>query len=109
MNVSYAGFIGCVTGMNAKSVSIGEMGGGGLGHWAGVPMAFLVREALEKGDTLEKAIAVFRDNPRTCQYYYVLADGKTNRAVGLEASWNVFRVVQPGQTHPLLTTPVKDG
>ena len=108
VNVSYAGFIGCVTGMNAKSVSIGEMGGGGLGHWAGVPMAFLVREALEKGDTLEKAIAVFRDNPRTCQYYYVLADGKTNRAVGLEASWNVFRVVQPGQTHPLLTTPVKD-
>ena len=108
VNISYAGFIGCVTGMNAKSVSIGEMGGRGLGHWSGVPMAFLVREALEKGDTLETALAVFRDNPRTCQYYYVVADGKTNRAVGMEASWNVFRVVKPGEKHPLLPTPVKD-
>jgi hypothetical protein len=108
VNISYAGFVGCVTGMNAKSVSIGEMGGRGLGHWAGVPMAFLVREALEKGDTLDKAIAVFRDNPRTCQYYYVLADGKINRAVGMEASWDVFRVVEPGAKHPLLPKPVKD-
>jgi isopenicillin-N N-acyltransferase like protein len=108
VNISYAGFIGCVTGMNAKSVSIGEMGGRGQGHWAGVPMAFLVREALEKGDTLDSALAVFRDNPRTCQYYYVVADGKTNRAVGMEASWNVFRVIKPGEKHPLLPSPVKN-
>ncbi len=43
VNVTYAGFIGSVTGMNAAKVSIGEMGGGGLGHWDGVPMAMLVR------------------------------------------------------------------
>ncbi|HUG89478.1 MAG TPA: C45 family peptidase [Planctomycetaceae bacterium] len=108
VNVTYAGFIGSVTGMNAKQVSIGEMGGGGLGHWEGVPMAFLVREALEKGHDLEAALAVFRDNPRTCQYFYVVADAKTNRAVGMEASWNVFSVVQPGETHPLLPHAVRD-
>ncbi len=107
VNVTYAGFIGSVTGMNAKSVSIGEMGGRGLGHWKGVPMAFLVREALEKANNLDEAIAVFRDNPRTCQYYYVLADGKTNRAVGMEASWNAFQVIEPGKSHPLLPSPVK--
>ena len=45
VNVSYAGFIGPVSGMNTRHVSIGEMGGRGLGHWAGVRMAFLVREA----------------------------------------------------------------
>ncbi len=50
VNVTYAGFIGSVTGMNAERVSIGEMGGRGLGHWAGVPMAFLVRMALEEAD-----------------------------------------------------------
>ena len=38
VNVGYAGFIGSVTGMNARHVSIGEMGGGGLGHWDGVPL-----------------------------------------------------------------------
>lgn len=108
VNVTYAGFVGSVTGMNAKHVSIGEMGGGGLGHWEGVPMAFLVREVLESAEDLDKAISVFRDNPRTCQYFYVIADAKTNRAVGMEASWNRFETILPGQMHELLSQPVKD-
>lgn len=108
VNVSYAGFIGSVTGMNAEHVSIGEMGGGGLGNWQGVPMAILVREALETGKDLEAALAVFRDNKRTCQYFYVVADAKTNRAVGMEASWDLFMTVKPGETHELLPTGVKD-
>lgn len=108
VNVTYAGFVGSVTGMNAVGISVGEMGGRGLGHWAGIPMAFLVREVLETADDLDEAIAVFRDNPRTCQYFYVVADGKTNRAVGMEASWDKFQLVQPGDSNPLLPTPVKD-
>lgn len=108
VNVSYAGFIGCVTGMNARSVSIGEMGGGGLGHWQGMPMALLVRHALVKSETLQQAIETFEQTPRTCQYFYVIADGKTNEAVGMEASWDVFSVIRPGEAHPLLPTPVKD-
>ena len=44
VNVTFAGFIGSVTGMNAQHVSIGEMGGKGLGHWDGTPMAVLVRD-----------------------------------------------------------------
>jgi isopenicillin-N N-acyltransferase like protein len=108
VNVTYAGFIGSVTGMNAKHVSIGEMGGGGLGFWNGVPMSFLVREVLQTAGDLDEAIAVFRDNPRTCQYFYVIADAKTNRAVGMEASWNKFDVVEPGTAHPLLPKAVTD-
>ena len=46
--VTYAGFVGSVTGMNAEKVSIGEMGGKGMGHWDGVPMAFLMRMVLEE-------------------------------------------------------------
>src|SRR5262245_9725069 len=83
-NVSFAGFIGSVTGMNADHVSIGEMGGGGLGHWAGTPMAILVRQVLENAKDLDQAIDIFRQAKRTCEYYYVIADGKTNRAVGVE-------------------------
>jgi len=108
VNVSYAGFIGSVTGMNAESVSIGEMGGGGLGHWDGVPMAVLVREVLQQAHNVDEALAVFRDQPRTCEYYYVIADGKTNQAVGVAASWKKLDVVQPGQAHPQLPTPVPD-
>ena len=107
--VTYAGFIGSVTGMNAKKISIGEMGGGGQGHWDGVPMALLVRMALEEADDLDEAVAVFRDHPRTCQYFYVVADGKTGRGVGMEASWNNFAVIKMGEPEPRLPYPIKDG
>ena len=108
VNVTYAGFIGSVTGLNAEHISIGEMGGRGLGHWAGVPMAVLVRMALEESHSLEDAIAVFRDHPRTCEYYYVIADGETGRAAGLEASWHAFEVVGMGEAHPRLPEAVPD-
>ena len=108
VNVTYAGFAGSVTGMNAERISIGEMGGKGLGHWDGVPMAFLVRMALEEADSLERAVATFRDNPRTCEYYYVIADGESNKAVGMEASWNTFTTVTFGESNPKLPEALKD-
>ncbi len=108
LNVTYAGFLGSVTGMNAEKVSIGEMGGRGLGHWEGVPMAFLVRMALEEAHTLDEAVSVFRDHPRTCEYYYVIADGKTGRGVGMEASWDKFNVVKMGEANDRLPHAVKD-
>lgn len=109
VNVTYAGFIGSVTGMNAERVSIGEMGGAGLGHWEGVPMALLVRMALEESKSLDEAVAIFRDNPRTCEYYYVIADGETGQGVGMEASWNAFTTVKMGESHEKLPHAVKDG
>jgi hypothetical protein len=108
VNVTYAGFVGSVTGMNAERVSIGEMGGKGLAHWDGVPMAFLVRMALEEALALDQAIAIFRDHPRTCEYYFVIADGKTGKGVGMEASWNAFNVVGMGEANPRLPDAVKD-
>ncbi len=108
VNVTYAGFIGSVTGMNARKISIGEMGGGGLGHWDGVPMALLVRMALEEAGNLDEAVAVFRDHPRTCQYFYVIADGEAGKAVGLEASWDAFAQVKMGEAEPRLPHAVPD-
>jgi predicted choloylglycine hydrolase len=108
VNVTYAGFVGSVTGMNSAHISIGEMGGRGLGHWDGVPMALLVREVLQRAKTLDEAVAVFRDQPRTCQYFYVIADGNSNRAVGMEASWDKFFTIKPGVAHALLPDPVPD-
>ena len=108
VNIAYAGFIGSVTGMNAERISLGEMGGRGLGHWQGVPMSFLMRMALEEARTLDEAVAIFRDNPRTCEYYYVVADGKTGQGVGMEASWNTFGVVKMGESHPRLPHAVAD-
>lgn len=98
LNVGFAGFIGTVTGMNEDKVAIGEMGGEGLGHWEGVPMPLLMREALETSSTMEEAVEVFRKNKRTCEYYYVISDGKTNRSTGIWCTAEVFETVLPGQT-----------
>ena len=52
--------------------------------------------------TLEEVLAIFRETPRTCEYFYVVADGKTNEAVGVAATPDSIEFVNPGQSHPLL-------
>ena len=55
-NIGYAGFSGCVSGMNEKGIAIGEMGGrGGQGDWNGMPMNCLIRKTLEEAPTLQNA------------------------------------------------------
>jgi hypothetical protein len=108
VNVGYAGFIGSVTGMNARHIGIGEMGGRGEGHWDGKPMAQLLREIMERASTLDEAIAIMRQGPRTCEYYYVISDGKTKRAVGVAATPETFELVWPGQKHERLPEAIAD-
>lgn len=107
-NIGYAGFIGSVTGMNEHQVAFGEMGGGGEGDWDGMPMAFLMREGLERAKTLDEALSIFRDTPRTCEYYYVISDGKLPDARGLATTPDMFEVVRPNEFHELLDEPVID-
>ncbi len=108
VNIGYAGFIGSVTAMNEKRVAIGEMGGKGQGHWDGKPMAELVREVMEKANTLDEAVAIMRKGPRTCAYYYVISDAKTKRAVGVAATADKFETILPGESHPSLPHAISD-
>ena len=108
VNISYAGFVGSVTAMNEKHVAIGEIGGRGEGQWDGKPMAQLVREVMEKADTVEEAVEIMRRGPRTCEYYYVISDGKTRRAVSISATPDKFDVVWAGESHPMIPEAVKD-
>ena len=108
VNVGYAGFIGSVSGMNERKIAFGEMGGRGEGLWDGMPMGFLMRYAMEEADTLEEAVRIFRETPRTCEYYYVISDGNTRSAAGLHCTPEVFERVDPGKMHPLLPEPVAD-
>jgi hypothetical protein len=106
--VGYAGFIGSVSGMNHAQVSLGEMGGRGEGQWDGVPMATLMRRALEECQTLPQVIDLWNRSPRTCEYYYVFADGKDRSAVGVAATPEKIEWVYPGQGHPLFGDGIQD-
>lgn len=105
---SYAGFVGCVTGLNDKQIAIGEMGMGGFGKWDGVPMSVLVRQALEDSDTLAQVFRTFRRSSRTCEYAYVVSDGKVPAAAAVYASWERLEIIRPGEAHRLLPKPVPD-
>ncbi|MFA9479568.1 C45 family autoproteolytic acyltransferase/hydrolase [Phycisphaerales bacterium AB-hyl4] len=108
VNVGYAGFLGSVTGMNEHQISLGEMGGSTLGDWDGVPMATLMRRALEETATLDEVIALWTDSPRTCEFYYVFADGKIPDAVGVAATAHDIEIIRSGQTHPRLGEGIHD-
>lgn len=108
VNVGYAGCIGSVTAMNEKHLALGEMGGRGEGQWDGKPMAELVREVMEKANTLEEAVEIMRKGPRTCEYYYVISDAKSKRAVGIASTPDTFETIWPGQSHPRLPHAIPD-
>jgi len=101
LSQGYAGFIGTVTAMNERGLAIGEMGGGGVGDWDGMPMSFLLRDVMERASTVEEAVEILRTTPRTCEYYYVISD-KSRAMVAIHADARQLTVLQPGQQHPML-------
>lgn len=108
VNVGYAGFIGSVTGMNENQISLGEMGGHGRGDWDGVPMATLMRRALEEAENLEDVRQLWEHSPRTCEYFYVFADAKIPSAAGVAATPDRIDFVEPGEDHDLLGEGIRD-
>lgn len=99
LNVTYAGFVGCVTGMNQQKIAIGELGGKGYGYWNGIPMAFLLRNILQHSWSLDSIKDLLRHSARTCEYYYVFSDGKTNESFGCYATPNILEFIAPGEDY----------
>lgn len=107
MSLGYAGFIGTVTAMNAQGLAIGEMGGGGVGDWDGLPMTFLLRDIMERAATVEEGLEILRTTPRTCEYYYVLSD-KSRAMAAVHADARQLTILRPGQQHPRLPLVPED-
>jgi hypothetical protein len=101
LNVSYAGFIGSITGMNEQSIALGEIGGKGYGQYDGMPMAFLLRQILEKATSLEAVKEILAGVPRTCEYYYIFSDGKTKESIGVYATGQQLQFIAPGTSYAL--------
>jgi isopenicillin-N N-acyltransferase like protein len=102
MSVSYAGFIGCITGMNDHKIALGEIGGQGYGVWNGMPMAFLMKHVLEHASSLEEAKKLFSSLPRTCEYYYLVSDGNQEKSIGIYATSHQIHFIESGSSYALL-------
>jgi len=109
--LSFAGMIGCVSGMNEKGISIGEIGNACRDEsYAGMPMIFMLREALRTCDNLDDVIGLIRQAPRTCGYTFVVGDGKIPSACALEVSHSRIAVGLPGdpESNPPPHFPIPD-
>ncbi len=102
LSVTYAGFIGCITGMNEAKLSIGEIGGLGYDQLNGIPMSFLMKLCLENSASLEEAELFYKKANRTGEYYYVLGDGNTQESKGVYATSSQIHFINPGETYALL-------
>jgi len=108
VNVTWAGFIGVVSGMNERKLAVSEIGdnfGPKQETLDGEPMPFLLREILQYCDTLDQATRLIQNSKRTSSYHYCVGDAKANggrgEARGFVTSKDQCDVHRPDdQPHP---------
>ena len=96
ISVGYAGFIGVLTGINSRGISVTQIGAKSADRtFRGLPMPFLLRQVLERSASLDEAVAIVRDARRTVGYHYVFADAKRKLAIVLETTRTLCAVFTP--------------
>jgi predicted choloylglycine hydrolase len=96
MMVGWAGGIGSVSGMNAKGLTIGEMTCTSTdATFDGLPLFLIMRKILEKSGSLDEAVAIMKEGPRTTGWNFVIGDGKVPDARALEVDAKTCEVYGP--------------
>jgi len=112
VNIGYAGWIGCLSGMNAQGISIGHIGAiSDDKSLFGTPMPFLIRRLVEEASSLDDAARIVTTVPRTVGHNYVIADGQAREAIALETCRGhcaIFRDNDPKEKAIEYAIPVKD-
>lgn len=89
VNVSFAGYIGVNTGMNAQGIVLSEMGDSPEADYPydlnGAHFTTLFRDILFEADSLDRAVGMIRDAKRIKKYHYVVGDGDLPGAVKIKA------------------------
>ncbi|MBI4919543.1 hypothetical protein HY837_06430 [archaeon] len=105
VNVGWAGFIGTVTGLNEKKITLVEMRGNNAVDayykanegerketLQGIPMPFLLRDVLQFDNNLEEVTRRIENAKRTNAYVYVIGDGKTDKSRAFITDHELFQV-----------------
>jgi len=89
MNPSFAGSIGCHTGMNAEGITLTEIGDSPGKDKPydlhGLHFMMMFRDVLYSAKTLDQAIQKIKDTKRIKKYHFVVGDGKVPAAVKMKA------------------------
>jgi len=89
VNVTFAGYLGANTGMNAEGITLTEMGDSPSRDYPydlnGIHFTTLFRDLLYDAHNLDEAVAMIKGAKRIKKYHYLIGDGKNKRAVKLLA------------------------
>jgi hypothetical protein len=87
INIGYTGFIGALTGVNDRGISVGQIGADSVDETLhGTPMPFLLRRVLLRAQNLEEAARIITQVPRTTGTHYTFADAKEKKAIVIETT-----------------------
>ena len=73
-----------------------------MANGMGCRCPFLFRDILERASSVEQAKQILIDTPRTCEYYYVISDGKDKASIGVYATASQIHFIEPGTAYALL-------
>lgn len=99
VNITWVGFLGAISGMNDKGITLGEMGYGSPPNETlrGKPMPFLLRDILADASNLADVRRIISTSPGTNSFGFVMTDGKTGEAELYIRDRDRFLVNKPGQ------------
>jgi len=98
LTVGWQGFVGTVTGMNSSQIAMSEIGDSwdkDNDTFDGIHMCFLMKDVIRSAASLDQAVAMVQDAPRTTCYLYCLGDGKIPDARALQTSHSQCIVYGP--------------
>lgn len=103
-NLTWAGVVGCISGMSEAPLAISEIGDDydqANDTFAGMPFMFMLRDVLQFDDGVDAAIARIKKTPRTTSLMYGIGDGRLGQLRGLQTSHTLCNVYDDKNLEPL--------
>ena len=99
VNIGWVGFLGAISGMNDKGITLGEMGYGSPDNetFRGEPMPFLLRDVMAHASNLKDVRKIISSAPGTNSFVFLMSDGKTKEAELYVRDRDRFLVFNKGQ------------
>lgn len=99
-NIGWVGFLGAISGMNEKGITLGEMGYGDIPNESlrGKPMPFLLRDILTHTSNLKEVRQMISESRGTNSFVYLMSDGKSRESELYIRDRERFVVFKAGET-----------
>lgn len=109
-NVGFSGWIGSITGVSSRQMSVSEIGVSfpdetfGKESRFGTPFTVLLRDILQFDNTISEALDRIKNANRTCDLILGVGDAKSSAVRGIQYSHDVANVYDDSDMKPVNST-----